>query len=51
MKQGKTPTLKQKQLISKRGLNPINWLVVKNLPQELHLIHRHTGSPRVLKVS
>lgn len=50
MKQGKAPTRKHKQLISENGLNPLNWLVVKNLPQELHIIHRHTGSPRVLKV-
>lgn len=51
MKQGKSPTRKQKEMLKQKGLNPLNWLIVKNPPGELHIIHRHTGNPRVLKVS
>jgi hypothetical protein len=48
MKHGKRPTRAQKKLIKATGLNPLNWLVVKNLPGELHLAHRHTNTARVL---
>ncbi|KJS85137.1 MAG: hypothetical protein JM58_09160 [Peptococcaceae bacterium BICA1-8] len=48
MKNGKSPTRKQRQQIQKKGLNPLNWLISKNLPQELHLVHRHTNKARVL---
>lgn len=51
VKQGKRPTRKQKMLMAKVGLNPNNWLVVKNIPGSLHLEHRHTGRERVLKVT
>ncbi len=50
MKQGKKPTKKQKLAIAAARLNPDNWLVIKNLPGELHLQHRFTGRVRVLKV-
>ena len=45
---GKKPTLRQKKLIKSVGLNPENWLVAKSPPGELHLIHRHTGTKRVI---
>lgn len=48
MKKGKRPTLKQIVLLQSSGLNHENWLVVKNLPDELHIIHRETGRLRVL---
>jgi len=48
MKQGKRPTKKQSSLIQSYGLDHSNWLVVKNLPDELHISHRETGSLRVL---
>ncbi|WP_204166783.1 hypothetical protein [Bacillus sp. CGMCC 1.16541] len=40
MKNGKRPTKKQKQQIEAAGLNSSDWLIVKNLEQELHLVHR-----------
>lgn len=46
MKHGKNPTRKQKIHIKKAGLNPNNWLVVKNIAGQLHLINRETGRPR-----
>jgi len=51
VKQGKNPTRKQKALMARAKLNPDNWLVVKNLPDSLHLEHRITGRARVLKAS
>ncbi|MHB8061335.1 MAG: DUF6906 family protein [Ruminiclostridium sp.] len=40
MKHGKVPTVAQKKLIASckyksKGLNPDNWLVIKNLPDKL----------------
>ena len=47
MKHGKNPTVAQRKLIANykpKGayLNPGNWLVIKNLPDELVLRHRLT---------
>ncbi|WP_397443925.1 DUF6906 family protein [Peribacillus aracenensis] len=40
MKNGKRLTRKQKELIQEAKLNPSDWLIAKNLPNELHLVHR-----------
>lgn len=48
MKSGKRPTRRQMAAIKWCGLNPDNWLVVKNLPDELHIVHRETGRLRVI---
>nr|WP_167552755.1 hypothetical protein [Aneurinibacillus migulanus] len=29
-------------------LNPENWLVTKNLPGKLHLVHRETNRERII---
>lgn len=44
MKHGKRLTLKQKEILQTVGLNPNNWLVVKNLPDKLVLVHRVKGT-------
>lgn len=44
MKHGRKLTLKQKGLLQKAGLNPNNWLVVKNLPDKLVLLHKDKGT-------
>lgn len=49
MKQGKNPTRVQSILIKSYRFDPNNWFVIKNLPGELHLVHRHTDSQRILK--
>ena len=41
MKHGKSPTRQQKMLMIKRKLDPSMWLVVKDTPTEMVLIHRH----------
>jgi hypothetical protein len=40
MKHGRKPTRSQKILIKAAGLNPEEFLVVKKLPFELHLVNR-----------
>lgn len=48
MKNGKRPTLKQKKMLKLSRLNPENWLVVKNEPEKITIMHRHTGKTRTL---
>ena len=49
MKHGTKPTKAQHIFIKSYRLNPENWLVTKNLPGELHLVHRHTNTTKILK--
>lgn len=48
MKQGKRPTKRQAILIKSCNLNPNNWLVFKNTDGKLHLVHRETGTKRII---
>lgn len=49
MKNGKRPTRQQKIRLKGLGLNPENWLVVKNRPGgELEIVHKHTNRIRVV---
>lgn len=49
MKSGKRPTRPQKIKLKGLGLNPENWLIVKNkLDGELEIVHRHTNRIRVV---
>lgn len=41
MKNGKRPTKNQIIFIRGKRLNPDDWLVTKNTPTEMHLVHRH----------
>lgn len=50
MKAGKRPTRRQMEDIKSAGLNPGNWLVVKNLVDELHIVHRETGRQRKIAI-
>jgi hypothetical protein len=49
MKNDKRPNRSQKEAIKFSGLNPENWLITKNLPGEMHVVHRETGTKRILK--
>lgn len=48
MKHGKRPTRNQKKAVFAAGLNPNNWLVFKKKDNELHLVHKETGTIRVV---
>ena len=41
IKNGKKPTREQRKLLSKRKVNTYDWLVVKDTPTEMVLVHRH----------
>ena len=44
MKHGKRPTREQKKLMQKWKMDPANWLVVKDTPSEMVLVHRYSDS-------
>lgn len=42
MKHGKKPTRTQKQLLQRLKLDPAVWLIVKDTPDRLELVHRYS---------
>ena len=46
MKHGKNPTMEQKKLMTKWHMNCENWLVVKDTPEEMLVMHRDSGRTR-----
>lgn len=49
MKHGKNPTKAQKIRIQKCGLDPDNWLVVKDCAECFLIVHRISDQTRILK--
>lgn len=49
MKHGKRPTVRQKKMMETARINPDNWLVSKDTPKEIVLVHRHTDTVRVIE--
>ncbi len=43
------PTRDQKQLIHAAGYNPRDWLVIWESPVRLMMVHKGTGTSRVIK--
>ena len=41
MKHGKKPTRAQRDFIKSKRLTPDSWLVVKDTPEKMVLVHRH----------
>ena len=44
MKNGKKPSYTQRRFIEKRNLDAHNWLVVKDTPDEMHIVHRYSDN-------
>ena len=44
MKHGKKPTREQRKLLQQWKLDTYNWLVVKDTPTEMVLVHRNFDS-------
>lgn len=42
------PTLEQKKVISQKGLNPKDWLVLRDGPYTMELVHRSSGESRIV---
>ena len=49
MKHGKNPTRRQKEYIASLRLNPDNWLVCKDTPDELVLEHKYSGNIKAIR--
>lgn len=41
MKHKRKPTVQQKKLMEKWKLNPADWMVERDTPEEMRLVHRH----------
>jgi hypothetical protein len=48
MKSGKKPTKNQSKLIQSHGLDPKDWLVVKNESHQMVIVHRVTSDTKYL---
>ena len=48
MKQPKKPTLDQKKMIQRAGLDPGNWCVMKENRQYLYLVDRSMNQPVII---
>lgn len=46
MKNGKKPTVNQCKLMQKYGLNSADWLVSKDTPEVMELIHRYSATTK-----
>ena len=44
MKHGKKPSVAQKKLLQKWHLSPADWLIVKDTPEAMTLVHRFSDS-------
>ena len=49
MKNGKRPNKAQKISMVAAGLNASEWLVVKNLDSELHIVNRNSNDLKILQ--
>jgi hypothetical protein len=49
MKHGKRLTKGMKKFLNSIGLNPDNWLYIKNTPEEVHFINVNSSNTRVFR--
>ena len=48
MKHGKKPTREQRKLLQKWKVNAQDWLVSKDTPTEMVLVHRHFDRTKII---
>ena len=46
IKHGVNPTRSQKKLLAEHRLNPKSWMVVKDTPEAIELVHRNSDKTR-----
>lgn len=46
MKHGRKPTAAQRKLMQKWRLDPGVWFVVKDTPEKMELVHRHSDKTK-----
>lgn len=44
MKHQKKPTREQKKIIQSKKLNPADWMIERDTPEKIVLVHRHFDS-------
>lgn len=44
IKHGKKPTREQKKLMQKWKLNPVDWMVERDTPEKMVIVHLHFNS-------
>ena len=49
MKNGKNPTVAQKKALKAVGLSPDNWLISKDTPESMLIVHRISGKARTVR--
>ena len=49
MKHGTRPTVAQKKLLAARRLDPDNWLIERDTPEVLVVVHRYSGQTRTIR--
>ena len=49
MKHGTRPTVAQKKLLAARRLNVENWLIERDTPEVLVVVHRYSGQTRTIR--
>lgn len=48
MKHGVRPTREQRKFIASKGINAENWLIAKDTPKEMLLVHRLTNATKTI---
>ena len=46
IKHGRKPSVRQCKLMQRWRLNPADWLVVKDTPEQMELVHRYSDKTR-----
>ena len=49
MKHGKKPTVAQAKFLQARKLNWENWLIERDTPEAMVIVHRFTGKTRIIR--
>ena len=50
MKQLRKPTREQRKLIQTKRLNPDNWMIERDTPEQMVLVHKHfDGKKRIIQ--
>ena len=46
MKHGCRPTREQRKMLDKYNLNAADWLIVKDTPEQMTIVHRYSDSTK-----
>ena len=49
MQKNATPTREQQQILKAKGLNPLEWVAVKDYDHSMIIKHRYTGEFRTIE--